>query len=332
MTQLPVFADVQAAAQRLAGHAVLTPVLRSDELDRRCGRAVFLKVETLQRTGTFKFRGAFNRLVQLNEEARSRGVVAFSSGNHAQGIALAGRLLGIPTTIVMPADAPQMKIDGTRALGGQIVLYDRARESREDIAGALAEASGATLVPAYDDPHVIAGQGTVGLEFCQQLAALGVTAAQIAICCGGGGLTAGCALAIKALSPDTQIITVEPVGFDDTARSLRFGKRESNAAAAGSICDALLAPQPGVLTFAINQDRVTSGLAVADDQVRLAIAFAWKHLKIVLEPGGAVTLAAALAGLFDPEHHSASPLGLVCSGGNVDAALFVQCLQDYPEA
>jgi threonine dehydratase len=307
--------DVLDAARMIAPAAVRTPLLENAALNERCGRRVLIKFEGAQRTGSFKFRGAYNRLARLNAEERRAGVVAWSSGNHAQGVAAAARLLDMPAIIVMPADAPAIKLANTRALGAQVVTYDRHTESREEIATALAQARGATLVPSFDDPFIIAGQGTAGLEILDQAAEAGAEVGQILVCCGGGGLTAGIATAIKARAPATRIYTVEPAGFDDTARSLLSGERESVRPDARTICDALMSPSPGALTFPINRALVSGGLVVDDDQVRDAMRFAFSTLKLVVEPGGAVALAAMLAGLA-PQDDGASVV--VMSGSNVD--------------
>ena len=325
---LPTYADVEAAAGRIAGFAVETPLIESPELNARVGGRVLIKPETLQRTGSFKFRGAFNRISQIPESDRARGVLAYSSGNHAQGVAAACAILGIPATIVMPADAPQAKLDNTRAYGAQVVTYDRYRDVREDIAAALLQESGATLVRPYDDPGIIAGQGTCGRELAQQAAAVGAKLDVALICCGGGGLSAGCALALDALSPQTAVYAVEPEGFDDTGCSLRSGRRESNAADARSICDALLAPAPGELTFAINRRLLAGGLAVSDDEARFAMAYAFRRLKMVVEPGGAVCLAALLAGKLTARDQT---ITLTFSGGNVDPARMAEALDAYPD-
>lgn len=316
-------ADISDAAWIIAAAAVRTPLIENDRLNALCGRRVLLKFEGAQRTGSFKFRGAFNRLARLNAEERAAGVVAWSSGNHAQGVADAAQLLGIAATIVMPADAPSIKLANTRALGAEVVTYDRLRESREAIATALAEQRGATLVPSFDDPFIIAGQGTVGLEIVEQVKDAGATLGQVLVCCGGGGLTAGIATAVKAQAPEVAIYTVEPAGFDDTARSLRSGVREAVAADARSICDALQAPMPGAMTFPINKALVTGGLVVTDRQVRDAMRFAFSTLKLVVEPGGAVALAALLAGRMDARGKT---VGIVLSGGNVDADLFARLI------
>ena len=328
MQTLPTYDDMEAAAQRLAGFAVETPLIENLELNARVGGRVLIKPETLQRTGSFKFRGAFNRISQIPESDRARGVLAYSSGNHAQGVAAACAILGISATIVMPADAPQAKLDNTRAYGAQVVTYDRYRDVREDIAAALLQESGATLVRPYDDPGIIAGQGTCGSELAQQAAAAGAKLDVALICCGGGGLSAGCALALDALSPQTAVYAVEPEGFDDTGRSLRSGRRESNAADARSICDALLAPAPGELTFAINRRLLAGGLAVSDDEARFAMAYAFRRLKMVVEPGGAVCLAALLAGKLTARDQT---IALTFSGGNVDPARMAEALDAYPD-
>ena len=325
---LPTYADVEAAVQRLAGFAVETPLIESPELNARVGGRVLIKPETLQRTGSFKFRGAFNRISQIPESDRPRGVLAYSSGNHAQGVAAACAILGISATIVMPADAPQAKLDNTRAYGAQVVTYDRYRDVREDIAAALLQESGAALVRPYDDPGIIAGQGTCGSELAQQAAAVGAKLDVALICCGGGGLSAGCALALDALSPQTAVYAVEPEGFDDTGRSLHSGRRESNAADARSICDALLAPAPGELTFAVNRRLLAGGLAVSDDEARFAMAYAFRRLKMVVEPGGAVCLAALLAGKLTARDQT---IALTFSGGNVDPARMAEALDAYPD-
>ncbi|HEX6013719.1 MAG TPA: threonine/serine dehydratase [Geminicoccaceae bacterium] len=318
--ELPVrFADVAAAAERLHGVAVETPLLESDALNELAGGRLLVKAEPLQRTGSFKFRGAYNAISVL----RPAAVVAFSSGNHAQGVALAARLLGIPATIVMPADAPRAKLDGTRALGAAVVTYDRAMEDREAIGRELASRTGAVLVRPYDDPLIMAGQGTVGLELGEQAARRGAALDAALICCGGGGLVAGCAVALARVAPDAAVYAVEPHGFDDTARSLAAGDRVANAPGGRSMCDALLAATPGDLTFAVNRRLLAGGLAVTDAEVGEAMRLAFRHLKLAVEPGGAVALAAALAGKLPIRGRTT---GVVLSGGNVDAALFADVL------
>lgn len=315
--------DVVDAARVIAPVAVRTPLIENGVLSAHCGRRVLVKFEGAQHTGSFKFRGAYNRLARLDAAERKAGVVAWSSGNHAQGVAAAARLLGMPATIVMPADAPAVKLANTRALGAEVVPYDRLQESREAIATALARERGATLVPSYDDPFIIAGQGTAGLEIVEQAAAIGARIGQILVCCGGGGLTAGIATAVAGRSPETQVFTVEPEAFDDTARSLASGERQAVAAGATSICDALMAPMPGDLTFPINRALVAGGLMVSEDQVRAAMRFAFTTLKLVVEPGGAVALAAVLNGLAPPSDDATA---VVLSGSNVDPALYTQIL------
>jgi len=283
------------------------------------GGRVFLKAETLQRTGSFKFRGAYNKLASIPVEQRGGGVVAYSSGNHAQGVAAAARLLGMPCVIVMPQDAPRAKRERTAALGAEVVLYDRARDDREAIAGDIAARRGAVLVPPYDDALIIAGQGTAGREIVEDLGALGLVPEVVVVTASGGGLTAGIALAIKARVPTASLYTAEPQGFDDHARSFRSGRREENAALTGTICDALMARMPGKLTFAINRSLVGAGVVVSDQEVAAAVAFAFAELKLVVEPGGAVALAALLTGKVDVKNKVAVA---VLSGGNVDPELF----------
>lgn len=322
--KLPDFGDVQAAAARLAGVARRTPLLAGTPLDELTGGRVLLKLESLQRTGSFKFRGAYNRLVQLQPDERAAGVVAFSSGNHAQGVAAAAALLGLRAAIVMPADAPRSKLEGTRALGAEVILYDRERESREAIAAGLAEDRGATLVPAFDDPHIVAGQGTAGLELMQQARELDAVPDRVLIGCSGGGLVSGAALAIRHLSPGAEVLCVEPVGFDDARRSLVAGTRQSNARGTKSICDALLSPAPGVLTFALMRELLAGGVTVSDVQVQAAMAWAFRWLKLVIEPGGAVALAALLAGQVPARGRTTA---IVISGANVDADTFATALR-----
>ncbi len=320
----PDFSDVEAAAERLRGMGVRTPLHESHDLNARCGGRVLLKLENLQRTGSFKFRGAYNRLAQLTQGELAAGVVAYSSGNHAQAVAAAAAIVGTQATIVMPADAPRVKVERTKALGAEVVLYDRYHEVRETIGAEIARERGSVVVPPYDDPSVIAGQGTAGLEIVGQARSLSADLDAALICCGGGGLTAGCALALRATSPQTAVHTVEPGGFDDTRRSLLSGHRERNSEDAKSFCDALLAPSPGKLTFAINRGLVTSGLAVTDAEVAAAMRFGYETLRIVLEPGGAVALAAILAKRFDC---SGKTVAVMCSGGNVDPDAFCRTIR-----
>ncbi|HUG60412.1 MAG TPA: threonine/serine dehydratase [Methylomirabilota bacterium] len=316
----PSFDDVRAAAGRIRAEAVRTPLL---PVTLPGGGLVFIKAENLQRTGSFKFRGAFNRLSMIPPEEREAGVVACSSGNHAQGVAEAARILGMPATIVMPADAPATKIARTRGYGAEVVLYDRLTEDREAISNAIAARTGATFVHPYDDPGVIAGQGTVGLEIAEDCAAHGLKPDAVLVGCSGGGLASGIAVALETMAPETAVHTVEPAGFDDYARSLAAGDRVQNASPVGSICDALLAEKPGAIGFQIARRRLSPGLVVSDDEALDAVAFAARELKLVVEPGGAVALAAVLSGKL--------PLAgrivvAVVSGGNVDDAMLCRAL------
>jgi threonine dehydratase len=315
----PTAADIDAAAIRLFGVAVRTPLINAPVLDALLGARVFLKAETLQRTGSFKFRGAYNKISSIPEAARAGGVVAYSSGNHAQGVAAAAQLLGMRATIVMPHDAPAAKRERTAALGAEIVLYDRATEDRAAIANKIAAERGATLVPPYDDPLIIAGQGTAGREIVEDLAALGLRPEIVVVGASGGGLAAGISLAVKAQVPEAKFYTAEPEGFDDTARSFRSGRREANAKMSGTICDALMTATPGELTFPITRELIGEGVAASDAEVGRAVAFAFRELKLVVEPGGAIGLAALLAGKIVV---AGKVVVGVLSGGNVDAAMF----------
>ncbi|MGQ4274992.1 threonine ammonia-lyase [Terrihabitans sp. B22-R8] len=324
MTELAISAaDIRDAAARLKGAAVRTPLLEFAPLNERAGRRVLVKFEGAQHTGSFKFRGAYNRLSRIPEHQKAAGVLAWSSGNHAQGVAAAARRLGLPAIIVMPADAPAIKIANTRALGAEVVLYDRYTQDRERIGTALAEERGALIVPPFDDPFIIAGQGTAGLEILEQAREAGVEIGTLLAPCGGGGLVSGIATAIKDAAPHVAVHSVEPEAFDDTARSLVSGQREHVSADARSICDALLSPSPGRLTFPINQALLSGGLTVSDDQVRAAMRFAFEKMKLVIEPGGAVALTAALEGLAPPAEGA---LVVVASGANVDPALYAGIL------
>ena len=323
MTELPTFNDVLDAADRLDGLAVKTPLLRSDALDEATGGRVFVKAECLQRTGSFKFRGAYNRLSRLAESERTAGVVAFSSGNHAQGVAAAARLLQVPATIVMPSDAPRIKLEATQAMGAEIVLYDRHTESREAIAARLAEERGAVVVPSYDDLHVIAGQGTVGLEAFHQLQDAEAEADVLLCPASGGGLIAGIGLAFGALSERTEIYACEPLGYGDHRLSLEAGERVALPAGQPSLCDALMTLQPGEMTFALNRPRLKGAFEVSDAAALAAMAFAFRHLKIVLEPGGAVALAALLDGRIRLDGRTAV---VIASGGNVDPEIYARAL------
>jgi threonine dehydratase len=321
--RLPTSDDIDLAAQRLAGVALRTPLVSSPELDAAVGGRVFLKAETLQRTGSFKFRGAYNKLSATPKNERAGGVVAFSSGNHAQGVAAAARLLDMPAVIVMPSDAPRAKRERTAALGAEVVLYDREREDREQIARDIAQKRNAVLVPPYDDPLIVAGQGTVGREIVEDLSVLGLSPDIVVVNASGGGLAAGIALAVKARSPQAKILTSEPEGFDDHLRSFRSGRRERNARMSGSICDALMAQSPGEITFPITRELVGDGVTASDAEVGRAVAFAFHELKLVVEPGGAVGLAALLAGKLDVRGKVAA---VVLSGGNIDPDLFARLI------
>jgi threonine dehydratase len=324
LSALPVTSsDIDAAARVLAPFAVRTPLLSCPALDQRLSGKVFIKPEMLQRTGSFKFRGAFNKLSSIPQEARGGGVVAFSSGNHAQGVAAAAQILDMQATIVMPADAPRSKRERTKGYGAEVVLYDRDREDREAIARDIAGKRGATLVPPYDDPKVIAGQGTVGREIAEDIAALGLSPDIVVAPASGGGLVAGVATAIKARYPQAMVMSAEPDGFDDHARSLRAGKREPHRAEGRTICDALMATVPGEITFAINGSLLAQGVTATDAEVGAAVAFAFRELKLVVEPGGAVGLAALLAGRIEARGKT---VVIVLSGGNVDAELYARLI------
>ncbi|NTT84732.1 threonine ammonia-lyase [Tabrizicola fusiformis] len=317
-------ARIEAAAARLAGQTRVTPLLNAPLLDALAGRRIFVKAECLQWTGSFKFRGGWSAVSALPPEVRARGVIAYSSGNHAQGVALAAARHGVPAVIVMPVDAPRVKIENTKSYGAEVVLYDRVSEDRDAIGAALAKARGLTLIRPYDEPEVIAGQATVGLEIAAQAAEAGIAEADVITCCGGGGLTAGIALALEARAPGLRVRPAEPEGFDDTARSLASGRRERNAALAGSLCDAIVTPSPGEITFPILQRLCGPGLVVTDEEALRAMALAFTHLRIVVEPGGAVALAAAL-------FRKDLPDTVICtaSGGNVEPSLFADVLQRY---
>ena len=317
---------IRAAAQRIQGHARYTPLLSSPFLDEIAGRRVWVKPECLQHTGSFKFRGGWSALSALDEQTRAKGVIAFSSGNHAQGIALAARSHGVPSVIIMPSDAPALKITNTKALGAEVVLYDRDGESRDAIGAAMSKERGLTLIKPYDEPEVIAGQGTVGLEIAAQAAEHGVTKAEVIVCCGGGGLTSGIALALEADAPDMLVRPVEPEGFEDVARSLKDGVIRSNTATSGNICDAVITIQPGDITFPIMKRLCGSGLTVSEDEALQAMAQAFSRLKLVAEPGGAIALASAL---YRSDQITGDDVIVVISGGNVDAALFQTALSRF---
>ena len=321
--QPPSFADIEAAAQRIAGLAVRTPLLEHPVLNDRVGGRALLKAENFQRVGAFKFRGAYNAVSQVDRKQYPGGVVACSSGNHAQGVAAAAALCDMPAVIVMPEDAPKLKVERTRASGAEIVLYDRATGDRFKIATDIAAERGADVVHPFDDPRVMAGQGTVGLELMAQAAEVGAAPDAVLVCTAGGGLLSGVALAVKAARPETTVHSVEPARFDDFARSLAAGERLQNEARSGSICDALLVDQPGVLTFGVATELCGAGIVVTDEEAADAMRFAFLELKLVLEPGGAVALAALLTGKFDAKGKT---VVAVLSGGNVDPSLFSQVI------
>ncbi|WP_317057544.1 threonine ammonia-lyase [Roseovarius rhodophyticola] len=316
---------IRAAAERLKGHARRTPLLSSPFLDEIAGRRVFVKPECLQHTGSFKYRGGRSAVSALDDTTRAKGVLAFSSGNHAQGVALAAREFGVPAVIIMPKDAPEIKINNTRALGADVVLYDRAGgESREALGDTLQAERGLTLIRPYDEPQVIAGQGTCGLEIAEQAAELGIKDAEVLVCCGGGGLTSGIALACEADAPGFKVRPVEPDGFDDVKRSLLSGNIETNNQMSGNICDAILTPAPGHITFPILQRLVGPGIVVSEDDCLRTMAHAFERLKVIAEPGGAAALAAAL---FHGDELNADTVICTISGGNVDAPMFERALQ-----
>ena len=315
---------IRAAEGRLAGRVRRTPLLSSPFLDDIAGRRVLVKAEALQHTGSFKFRGGWSAVSALEPDIRARGVLAYSSGNHAQGVALAARMHGVPAVIVMPDDAPRTKIDNPRALGAEVVTYDRATEDRDAIGAALCADRGLTLIKPFDHPEVIAGQGTTGLEIAAQAAEAGVDRAEVLVCCGGGGLASGIALALEAEAPGMRVRTAEPAGFDDTARSLAEGRPVGNAPGGTTLCDAIMTPRPGDLTFPIMSRLCGPGLVVTDDEALQAVAQAFLRLKLVLEPGGAVSLAAALSRGDELEGDTVIA---VATGGNVDPEVFARALQ-----
>jgi threonine dehydratase len=319
--EAPDIAAIEAAAARLEGVALRTPLLSSPFLDEIAGRPVHVKAECLQRTGSFKFRGGWSAVSAL--PAGTSGVIAFSSGNHAQGVALAAQLRGLPCVIIMPDDAPRLKRENTAALGAEVVLYDRHGEDREALGAAIAAERGLSLIRPFDDARVIAGQGTCGLEIAAQAAACGIAQAEVLVCCGGGGLSAGIALALEARAPGLRVRTVEPEGYDDTARSLAAGRILRNTATPPSIADAIVTPAPGQLTFPVLARLAGPGLAVSETEIRRAMALAFARLKLVVEPGGAVALAAAL---FHGDALADGPVIVTVSGGNVDAGLYSEII------
>ena len=315
---------IHAAAERIHGHGRKTPMLSSPFLDEIAGRKLLVKAECLQHTGSFKFRGAWSAISALGEAERNRGVIAFSSGNHGQGIPFAAAHFGAPAVVVMPEDAPSLKIENTRALGAEVILYDRETEDRDEIGARLAKERGLTLIKPFDNAEVIAGQGTTGLEIAEQAQEFGVTSGDVLVCCGGGGLTSGIALALEAHAPDMRARPVEPEGYDDVFRSLAAGTIQRNSQQSGGICDAIITPQPGELTFPIMQRLCGSGIVVTEDEALKAMALIFQRLKVVAEPGGAVAVAAAL---FHADEIEGDAVVAVISGGNVDAAMFTRALE-----
>lgn len=322
--ELPDVESVVAARERLSGHVRQTPLLRHANLDARAGARIWVKAECLQHTGSFKIRGATNKISQLTPDELSAGVVAFSSGNHAQGVARAARLAGCPAVIVMPSDAPKVKLDGVRADGAEIVLYDREHESREEISARIARERGALLIPSYDDADIVAGQGTLGLDILDQAQEAGILFDHLLCCTGGGGLISGMSLVFERDSPATQLWACEPEGHDDWKRSLEAHTIQANRPGFRSFCDAILTPEPGVIPFQLADRRLAGGLVVTDEEVRDAMRFAFQHLKLVVEPGGAVALAAALRGV--PDAMRGTKFCVVLTGGNVDPDLFAEVI------
>ena len=319
VTALPTIADVRTAAERIARFAVVTPLIEHPALNAKVGGRILLKAENLQRVGAFKFRGAYNAVSQVDRATFPGGVVACSSGNHAQGVAHAATLCGMPSVIVMPSDAPKLKIARTKAFGAEVVTYDRVKEDRDAIAAKIAAERKMAFVHPFDDVHVMAGQGTAGLELMAQAQDKGVMPDEVLVCCSGGGFVSGVSIAVKAANPATKVFAVEPVDFDRMGRSIRAGTPQTNAKLSGSICDALMSKQPGVHTFAVAQQNVTGGYAVTDDEARAAMRFAFEELKLVLEPGGAAALAAILSGKVQSKGRV---IAAMLSGGNVDPAMF----------
>ena len=321
--RLPTFADIEAAAVRLAPVITRTPVLESQSVNDKLGCRLLIKAECLQRTGSFKLRGAYNKIAQIPAERRARGVVAYSSGNHAQGVARAAKLLGVPAAIVMPADAPKVKIDNTARDGARVVAYERKNANRVAISQALVDESGGTMVPPYNDPDIMAGQGTLGLELFEQAKTMGASLDALLGPCSGGGMIGGTAIAFRALSPKTQVYSVEPAGFDDTAQSLQKGERVELHTGASSICDGLLVEAPGTITFEILKTHLAGGLVIDDAAVERARRFAFDEFKVVMEPSGAISLAAVLEGQIETRGRT---IGIVCTGGNVDAPAFARII------
>jgi threonine dehydratase len=319
---IPTHADIEAAAVRIAPWAVRTPLLESPELNARLGTRIFLKPETFQRTGSFKFRGALNTVLQIPIEQRRNGVVAFSSGNHAQGVAAAASLFGIPATIVMPKDAPSPKIAGTRKLGAEVIFYDRYSGDREAIARDIVERTGATLIEPFDNPMVVSGQGTIGLELAADAKSRGISLGAVLTPCGGGGLVSGIALAMSKSSPSTKVISVEPERFDGMRSSIAAGERTKAEGGISSLADALMAPMPGRIPFALAKDRLSGALSVSDIHLKTAVSYAFQRLKLVVEPGGSAALAAVLSGQFDLKNKT---VAIVLTGANCDISTIADC-------
>lgn len=325
-------AHIEHAYKRIyaTGLVERTPLLKNRRLNEATHAKILVKAENLQSTGSFKIRGATNRIAKLSSEERQRGVVAFSSGNHAQGIARAARYFGVQATIIMPSDAPAIKVEGVKRDGGTIVEYDRERESREEIAEQFSKKNGSIIIPSYDDPDIIAGQGTVGLELAQQLTDINRSLDHLIVCTGGGGLAAGIALAFKKLSPKTKIWVAEPDGYDDWKRSLQSGTIKENTSWPPSLCDSILTKSPGDLPWKLASELIEGGLSVTDEEVKVAIRFAISNLKIVLEPGGAVALATALRGL--PTEMQGTIVGVIATGGNIDSRLLAKILSEQAQS
>lgn len=321
---LPQISDIEAAKRRLAGYAMATPLVESPRLNALVGARLLIKPECLQRTGSFKFRGAFNKIIQIPQERRACGVVAFSSGNHAQGVAAAAEILGLPATIVMPSDAPAIKIENTKNYGAEVILYNRADGNRVAVAKHVLAQTGGTLIPPYNDFDVIAGQGTIGLELAREAKALDAPLDIVLGPSSGGGMMAGVALAFASRSPDTSLYSVEPDHYDDIAQSLAANDRVTIELGMPSLCDALLLETPGELTFEIMKLHLSGGVSVSDEQALAAVRVAFNEFKVVLEPSGAAALAAVLHGKIDVHGKT---VGIICSGGNVDPDIFVRALQ-----
>ena len=316
---------IRAARQRISSRIRRTPIMSSPFLDELAGRRVYIKPECLQHTGSFKYRGARSALSALDPRIRQKGVLAYSSGNHAQGIALAAREFDVPAVIVMPADAPATKVENTRSLGAEVILYDRAGgESREEIGNRLQAKLGLSLIRPFDEPYVIAGQGTAGLEIAEQIAPEGIETADVLVCCGGGGLTSGIALALEAEAPGLRVRPCEPVGFDDVKRSLESGTIMTNEQVSGNICDAIITIAPGQITFPILKRLCGPGLVATEDECLYAMAQAFRYLKLVVEPGGAAALAAAI---FRSDEIAGEAVICLVTGGNVEAEMFQSALK-----